>query len=98
MKHFVLFYEYTPDFATRRAPHRAAHLELARASVARQELQLGGALVEEPGALLVFKADSPAVVEQFVAQDPYVTHGVVTAYRIREWTTVVGRDACAPLP
>lgn len=98
MKHYVLIYDYTADFMTRRAPYRDAHLELARASVARQELQLGGALVGESMAILLFKAESPAVVEQFAQADPYVAHGVVTSYRIREWTTVVGADACAPLP
>jgi hypothetical protein len=27
-----------------------------------------------------------------------VTNGVVTNWRVREWTTVVGRDAEVPLP
>jgi uncharacterized protein YciI len=98
MRHYVLFYEYVPDFVSRRAPYRAEHLERARASVERDELQLGGALVDEPLALLVFKAPSAEVVEQFAATDPYVLHGVVTAYRVREWTTVVGQDALHRVP
>lgn len=91
MKHFLLFYDYAPNFRETRAPHRAAHLALARQSVARDELQLGGAFAEDPaGGLLLFKASSAAVAEAFAAADPYVTQGVVTSWRVREWVTVVG--------
>jgi uncharacterized protein len=93
MKHFVLIYEFVADYLTQRTAHRAEHLALARASVARDELQLGGALVDEAAGLLLFKADSADVAERFAAADPYVKHGVVKAYRVREWMTVVGRDA-----
>ena len=72
-------------------PFRAAHLQYARESHARGELILGGALANPPdGAVLLFRADSPAVVEDFAAGDPYVLNGVVTSWRVREWTTVVG--------
>jgi uncharacterized protein YciI len=91
VKHFVLMYELVSDYVTRRAPLRAAHLALAQASVERDELQLGGALVEEPLGLLLFKAETAELVERFAAQDPYVVHGVVKAYRIREWAVAVGR-------
>lgn len=97
MKHFVLIYEYVPDYLSRRAAFRAEHLALARASAQRDELQLGGALVDEPTGLLLFKAESAELVEAFAARDPYVLNGVVRAYRIREWTTVVGRDALTQL-
>jgi uncharacterized protein YciI len=40
--------------------------------------------------VLLFRADSPAVVEAFVAKDPYVASGLVTRWRIRPWTVVVG--------
>ena len=93
MKHFVLIYEFVPDYLSRRAAYRAEHLELARASAERDELQLGGALNDEPTGLLLFKADSAAVAEAFAARDPYVAHGVVCSHRVREWVTVVGRDA-----
>ncbi len=50
---------------------------------------------------LLFRCNSPAVVAAFAAADPYVTNGLVTRWRVREWTTVVGPDAAvslAPLP
>lgn len=79
----------------RRAAHRAVHLDLARASQARGELQLGGAVPHDdpPFGLLLFKAEGPEVAEAFARTDPYVTGGVVTAWRVREWVTVVGEGA-----
>jgi uncharacterized protein YciI len=94
MKHFALIYDYAPDFREKRAPHRAAHLELARASAARAELQLGGAFADDPPqGMLVFKAESAAIAKAFAEGDPYVINRVVTAWRVREWVTVVGEGA-----
>ncbi len=94
MKHFVLFYDYPADFRERRAPHRAAHIALANASTARGELQLGGAFTDDPPkGMLLFKAESAAVAEDFARADPYVVNGVVKSWRVREWVTVVGVGA-----
>src|SRR5262249_2607803 len=69
----------------------AAHLALARAAVRRGELLLGGALADPAdGAVLLFRADSPAPVEAFAAADPSVLNGLVTRRRVRPRTTVVG--------
>jgi uncharacterized protein YciI len=97
--HYLLIYDVVDDYVTRRAPLRAAHLAHARASVARGELVLGGALAKPAdGAVLLFRGDSPDAAEAFAAADPYVTNGLVTRWRVREWTTVVGGDAEVPLP
>lgn len=95
MKHFLLIYDYAPDYLEKRPAVRPAHLELANASVARGELQLGGAVPsgDPPFGLLLFKAESPQVVEDFARADPYTSQGVVTSWRVREWITVVGEDA-----
>lgn len=94
MKHFVLFYEYPADFRERRAPHRAMHIAHANASAARDELQLGGAFTDDPPAgMLLFKAESAQIAEAFARADPYVINGIVSAWRVREWTTVVGAGA-----
>jgi len=97
--HYLLFYEVVDDYVNRRAPFRAAHLGLAREAVARGELVLGGAFADPPdGAVLVFRGDSPAAAEAFAARDPYVKNGLVTRWYVREWTTVVGALAEAPVP
>ena len=95
MKHFLLIYDYAPDYMDKRAAVRPAHLELARASVARDELQLGGAVPQgdPPFGLLLFKGETAAVAEDFARADPYTSQGVVTSWRVREWITVVGEGA-----
>lgn len=95
MKHFLLIYDYAPDYLEKRAAVRPAHLALANASVARDELQLGGAVPHDnpPFGLLLFKAESAQVAEDFARADPYVSQGVVTSWRVREWITVVGEGA-----
>jgi uncharacterized protein YciI len=92
--HYLLLYDVVDDYVERRAPFRAAHLGLARAAVDRGALVLGGAL-DNPadGAVLLFKGDSPAAAEAFARADPYVRNGLVTRWRVREWTTVIGPDA-----
>ena len=92
--HYLLFYDIVPDYVERRVPYRAAHLAYARQAVERGELVLGGALANPAdGAVLMFKGSSPEAAEAFARHDPYVLNGLVTAWRVREWTTVVGRDA-----
>jgi uncharacterized protein YciI len=97
--HYLLIYDVVPDYVERRAAFRAQHLALARAAVARGELVLGGALANPvDGAVLLFQGDSPAAAETFAAADPYVTNELVTRWRVREWTTVVGDGASVQLP
>jgi uncharacterized protein len=97
--HYLLFYEAAADYVERRAALREAHLALARAAVARGELLLGGAFADPvDGAALLFQADSAVVAEDFARVDPYVTQGLVKAWRVREWTTVVGPGAAVHLP
>jgi uncharacterized protein YciI len=97
MKHFALIYDVVDNFAERRLPFREAHLRLVRAANARGELLYAGALGDPPdGALLVFRAESPAVVEAFAMADPYVIENLATAWRVRSWNVVVGEPSPAP--
>jgi uncharacterized protein YciI len=97
--HYLLFYDVVDDYVERRKPLRAAHLTYAREAVARGELVLGGALANPAdGAVILFRAGSPEVAEDFARGDPYVKAGLVTSWRVREWTTVIGPDAAVSLP
>ena len=88
--HSLLFYDYVKDIVERRAPFREAHLALARQVHEQGILQMAGALTEPvDGAVFVFTTDDRSVVEDFVAKDPYVQEGLVTAWRIRLWNVVV---------
>ena len=92
--HYLLMYDVVPDYVTARAPFRKLHLQHAMAAQQRGELILGGALANPPdGAVLVFQGDSPKVAEDFARADPYVVNGLITRWRVREWTTVVGDNA-----
>jgi hypothetical protein len=96
--HFLLFYEFVPDFLDRRAPYRAEHLRSAWELQERGELVLGGALADPvDGAVLLFQGESDAKARAFATNDPYVKAGLVTRWYVRRWTTVVGDAASTPV-
>ena len=96
--HYLLFYDVVDDYAERRLAFRTAHLAHARRAIERGELVLGGALANPlDGAVLLFRGQSPVVAERFATADPYVKNGLVTGWRVREWMTVVGPGAEAPV-
>jgi uncharacterized protein YciI len=95
--HYLLTYDLAPDYYERRPQFRGAHLALAWQAAERGELVLAGAVEDEPHALLLFQGDSDAAAMAFARADPYVANGLVTAWRVRLWNTVVGRDASNPV-
>lgn len=96
--HYLLFYEAGDDYVSQRVAFRDAHLERAWKASERGELVLAGAFANPvDGAVLLFQGDSPEVAERFARADPYVTGGAVKRWYVREWTTVAGEDAAAPL-
>lgn len=98
MRHFLLFYDVVDDYPARRGEFRGAHLEKAWAASATGTLVLAGALADPiDGAVLLFRAPDKSVVEDFARQDPYVINGLVTHWRVREWTTVAGDGATTPV-
>lgn len=89
--YFILFYDYIENIVEKRTPYREAHLALVREYVERGELILGGAFADPAdGAAIVFKVEDQARIETFVGKDPYVVNGLVTGWRIRKRTVVVG--------
>jgi uncharacterized protein YciI len=89
--HFLLFYDYAPDYLARREALRSEHLALAWAAHDRGELMLAGAFTDTAdGAALWFTGPSAAVAERFAVADPYVKNGLVTRWWVRPWATVVG--------
>ncbi|MFP3564657.1 YciI-like protein [Paraburkholderia sp. IMGN_8] len=96
--HYLLMYDLVSDYLERRGAYRDEHLKHAWAAVERGELQLAGALTEPVDtAVLLFEGDSPAAAKAFAEADPYVLAGLVTRWRVRPWTTVVGTHASQPV-
>ncbi len=96
--HYLLFYDVVDDYLTRREPLRAAHLEHAWRASGRGELLMAGALADPvDSAVLLFQGASPEVAVSFARADPYVTNGLVTRWRVRRWTTVVGDGCSSPV-
>lgn len=96
--HFLLFYEFVPNYLERRAQYRAEHLRLAWESQGRGELVLAGALADPvDGAVLLFQGETDAPARKFGVEDPYVKAGLVMRWYVRPWTTVVGDAATTPV-
>ena len=93
MNYYALFYHVVDGFVARRAAYREEHLRLAQEAYRGGELLLAGALADPvDGALLVFRALEPSIVEAFARADPYVRNGLVTRWEIRSWTVVIGNE------
>jgi uncharacterized protein YciI len=98
LKHFLLFYEGAPDYLERRSEFRAQHLKHAWDAQEHGDLVVAGALADPvDGAVLMFQGEDSAIAEAFARSDPYVTNGLVKAWHVREWTTVIGKLAANPV-
>ena len=90
----ALFYDYVENILEKRAPHREGHLQHAQNYINNKncELVLGGAFADNnvDGALIIFRTTNDKLVEEFANNDPYVINKLVTNYKIRPWTAVVG--------
>ena len=91
MKYYALIYDVVDNFAERRMPFRETHLKMVREAHERGAIVMAGALGDPiSGALIVFRVQDGAVVENFARTDPYVTQGVVTRWQVKPWNVVIG--------
>ncbi|MFA3783532.1 YciI-like protein [Melioribacteraceae bacterium 4301-Me] len=89
--YYILFYKTVENYLEKRKQFREEHLAYANSYYKRGELLLAGALANpSDSAVLVFKADSPQVAEEFAKNDPYVLNGIIAEWKVREWTVVIG--------
>jgi len=89
--YYILFYKTVENYVERRVPYREKHLAYANAAHARGDLIMAGALAEPAdSAVLVFKGDGPSVAEEFAKNDPYVINRLITEWKVRPWTVVIG--------
>ncbi|ADB53320.1 YciI family protein [Conexibacter woesei] len=83
----LLSYDYVADILERRAPHREAHLAAISAFHRAGRIVMAGA-VGDPVAGGLFVLRDAADAAAFMAEDPYVAAGLVTAHRVEPWTVV----------
>ena len=89
--YYMLIYDTVENYVEKRAPFRTEHLGYSGAAHARGELFMGGVLSDPVDtAILIFKADSPAVAETFARNDPYVKAGLIKSWTVRPWTVAIG--------
>lgn len=89
---FVLFYEAADDVLETAPTQFPAHSARLDEFHTRGELLLVGTWEDdiERGSMSVFASREAA--EAFVADDPFVVHGVVANWRIRQWNEVLAGE------
>jgi len=88
MIHFLLIYQLADGYLDRRGEFREEHLRLAQEAADAGTLMLAGPL-ETPTDQAMLLFHNQAAAQAFAAADPYVTHGLVTSWRVRRWNTVI---------
>jgi uncharacterized protein len=86
---YVLFYESAPDVLTTAPVHLPAHRARLVEFHARGVLLMVGTFGDPvtEGSMAIFSTREAA--EEFVKDDPFVLHGVVRSWTLREWNEVL---------
>jgi uncharacterized protein len=80
---YVLFYESGDDVAEKARLHLPAHRARWPEFQTKGTLLMVGPFADQSGAMAVFTTREAA--EEFASDDPFVLHGVVKAWQVREW-------------
>jgi uncharacterized protein YciI len=82
---YVLFYESADDVLSKAPLHFSAHKDRSDDFYGRGDLLMVGVFgnPQEEGSMGIFTTREAA--EEFANGDPFVLHGVVRAWHIREW-------------
>jgi uncharacterized protein len=84
---YVVFYEIAPDAGEMLAELLPAHRARWQQRAEQGTLLAVGPFSDRNGALAVFTTREAA--QEFAEGDPFVLHGVVTKWYIREWHEVL---------
>jgi uncharacterized protein YciI len=86
----VVLYSSAPDVLTKAPAHFPAHKARLDEFHARGELLLVGTFgdPQAQGSMAIFT--TRAAAEAFVADDPFVLNGVVSAHEVRDWSEIYG--------
>ena len=85
---YVVTYELAEDAQALAMEHFPAHRARLDEFHKRGVLLLVGTFADEPvGAMAVFSTRD--AVDEFMADDPFLRHGVVGRHRVREWDEIL---------
>ena len=86
---YVLFYESADDVMSKAPAHFPAHQERLQEFHGRGDILMVGTFgdPQEQGSMGIFP--TRAAAEAFVDGDPFVLHGVVRRWEIREWNELL---------
>jgi hypothetical protein len=88
--------EYVAD-AARIAEVRPAHREYLARLLAEGKLVAAGPFQDDDfGALIIYHAETIAVVEELIRNDPFHTAGVFVKWTIRPWKMVFANPELMP--
>lgn len=79
---FAAVIEYSPDREKIKAIF-PAHRQYLRTFLESGRLLAAGPFIDDGGALLIYEAETPDQVEEWIRGDPYHAAGVSTRWRIR---------------
>ncbi len=85
----VLLYEPADDILERAPEHMPAHSDRIREFHARGDILMVGTFgdPQREGSMAVFPTRQAA--EAFVAEDPFVVHGLIRRWQLRRWDEVL---------
>lgn len=88
---YVIFYEAAPDFMSKALQYFEQHRALWKQFGDAGTLLMIGPFEGEPAGEAMGVFTTREAAESFVAADPFVKHGVVAKWKLREW-----REALRP--
>jgi uncharacterized protein YciI len=87
--------EYTSDAAKTEAA-RPAHRAYLTELLGKGQLVASGPFTDQPGALIVYEADSPEAAEAIIKADPFHAAGVFVRWTVRPWKMIFANPALMP--
>jgi uncharacterized protein YciI len=87
---FAVEYVYTAESAAARDETRPAHRAWLSGLAEDGLLLTSGPYGDGAGALLIFKVQDEAQLNDVLKQDPFAAAGTIAGIRTTEWTPVIG--------